>query len=47
LRGVRHRLKDDDEFRRQLQREDRLVARRQLDGIEGELLARRLELLVG
>ena len=47
LRGVRHRLKDDHEFRRQLQRQDRLVPRRQLDGIETEPLAGRVELLVG
>ena len=38
LRRMRHRIEDDDELGRQLQRQERLLAGRQLDRVEGDLL---------
>ena len=45
LRRVRHRVEDDHELRRQLQRQDGLLAGRQLDRLERDLLDQPLEIL--
>ena len=42
---MRHRVQDDHEFRRQLQRKQRLFAGRKLDRVERHLLDQLLELL--
>ena len=47
MRRVRDRIEDDHEFCRQLQRKDRLLARRQLDLLEGELVDHLLEEVPG
>jgi hypothetical protein len=43
LRRVRHRVEHDDEFRRQLQRHQRLLARRQLERLQREFIELILE----
>ena len=47
LRGVGHRLEHDDEGGRQLQRQERLLAGRQFDRVEGDLLHRCLQAVLG
>src|SRR5216684_1475065 len=44
LGRVRHRVEDDHEFRRQLQRKEGLFARRKLDRVEGDFLDQLIEI---
>ncbi len=45
LRGMRHRIEHDDEFRRQLQRDQRLLAGRQFQRLHRELVEMLFEVL--
>ncbi|MCY1515787.1 hypothetical protein D9M68_503890 [compost metagenome] len=47
LRGMGHRLEDDDEFRRHLQRDDRLFAGRQFERLDHEIVDLGLVVVLG